>query len=673
MKEKLKASLNPQQLQAASQLDGPLLIIAGAGSGKTRVITYRISYMLHCGIPQQSILALTFTNKAAREMAERVKSLSGKKLRQLTVGTFHAYGVQVLRSHISKLGYRDNFSIYDSSDQQSLIKESAREISYPEDKLEYSKIINLFSRIKTGRAKWRDLDDSYRPLYEEYQSNLKLYNAVDFDDLIALPIRIFKDFPEVLAEYHARFRYIMVDEFQDTSLQQYEFMKLLAQDSRNICVVGDDDQSIYSWRGANFENIRNFEKDFPDLLEIKLEQNYRSTGTILDAANSVISRNKNRKEKKLWTGTGGGKAIELYQPANETQEAEFFAQSIKTLAGKERLKYSDMGILIRTNALARPIEEALLAANIPYHMSGGTSFFQRQEIKDMIAYLRAITNPDDDISLIRILNLPRRGIGKRSLEIMSEAAAGLGSSLYGAIKHLLSMDPAPFPQRARSDIEDFIKLLENYRPKFLARKGLAESFRQLVQEIDYWSHLVMEFQKNDKVAKWRMKNIEIFADSIEDFQRNPDNHNPSIFNYLNRITLNSKDDEDEGQGKVSLMTIHAAKGLEREVIFLAGVEDNIIPHRRSLIENEEGDFDANMEEERRLFYVAITRAKQKLFMSACQERSVMRETQTCQISPFVDEIPQELIEIREVEEPAELSTTEAEQIFASLRSKLGQT
>ena len=665
----LRSSLNPEQFQAVTTVDGPLLIIAGAGSGKTRVITYRIAFMLNSGIPQHSILALTFTNKAAREMEERVKSLTGKKLQQLTVSTFHAFGVQILKSHITKLGYRENFSIYDTSDQQSLIKETARELRFSEDKLEFAKIISIFSRIKTERVTWREVDDTYRPLYEEYQSHLKLYNAVDFDDLIALPIRLLEEHPEVLEEYRRRYQYIMVDEFQDTSLYQYRFMKLLADGSRNVCAVGDDDQSIYSWRGANFENIINFEKDYPELMEIKLEQNYRSTGTILDAANSVISKNKHRKDKKLWTGSTSGKPIELYQPLDEKQEALFICETIKTLAAREGLKYSDTAILIRTNALARSIEEALLTENIPYKMSGGTSFFQRQEIKDMICYLRAITNPDDDISLLRILNTPRRGIGKKTLETITSIATSQGSSLYGAIKLLQSANDSPLGSKTIADLTEFTDLLETYRPRFLSGKRLAETLRQLIQDIDYWSHLVAEFQKNDKVAKWRMKNIEIFAGSIEDYEKDPDNLNPSIFTYLNRITLNTSDDEEE-TGKVNLMTIHSAKGLEREVVFLAGVEDNIIPHQRSLVENVEGDFDANLEEERRLFYVAITRAKQKLFMTACQERKIMRETVSSRISPFVEEIPPELIEFKEVELETEMSQEEAGSMFDILRKKL---
>src|SRR5574344_993040 len=388
----LKSELNPEQYRAVTTIDGPILIIAGAGSGKTRVITYRIAHMLDAGIPQSQILALTFTNKAAKEMESRVKELTNRKLQNLTVSTFHAFGVRILRSDIDKLGYRENFSIYDETDRTSLIKESGRELKFTTDALDTYKIGNLFSNIKTGRKNWESANDMYRNLYESYQEGLKLYNSVDFDDLIVLPIKLFHEHPDVLEKYKERYKYIMVDEFQDTSHQQYEMMHLLAD--RNVAVVGDDDQSIYSWRGADYQNIVQFEKDFPDVKEIRLEQNYRSSETILDAANGVISHNKNRKDKKLWSDNGSGKPIEIFMPENETDEASFIAESIQGISMDEKLKYDDFGVLIRANSQSRPIEEALLEANIPYTMSGGTSFYERMEIKDIISYLRVISNHD---------------------------------------------------------------------------------------------------------------------------------------------------------------------------------------------------------------------------------------------------------------------------------------
>jgi DNA helicase-2/ATP-dependent DNA helicase PcrA len=394
--------LNPKQAEAVNTIRGPLLIIAGAGSGKTRVITERIVKMLRSGIPQSAILALTFTNKAAKEMADRVRQMTGKKLTNMTISTFHSFGVKIIREQSQVLGFRPGFSIYDATDKASLIKDCAREIKMTLDPGEIMGIANLFSAIKTGRSTWQKENSAYEPLYREYQEHLLLYNSVDFDDLITLPIRLFEEHPDCLAEYTDRYGYIMVDEFQDTSLAQYRMVHPLGEgSSRNICVVGDDDQSIYSWRGANYQNIENFEKDFSELKEIKLEQNYRSTGIILEAANAVIANNTNRKEKSLWTGEHGGRSLELYQPADEQQEAEFIAQTIKSMMLKEGLKYKDVGILVRTNGLMKSLEVGLLAEKIPYRVSGGSSFFQRKEVKDIISYLRIMLNPQDDINLLQ--------------------------------------------------------------------------------------------------------------------------------------------------------------------------------------------------------------------------------------------------------------------------------
>jgi DNA helicase-2/ATP-dependent DNA helicase PcrA len=670
MSSELQKLLNPEQYQAVIAVEGPLLIIAGAGSGKTRVITYRITEMLRQGINQSSILALTFTNKAAREMADRVNELMGRKLPQLTVSTFHSFGVQILKKHITRLGWRENFTIYDTNDQKSLVKECARELKWNLEYLDFNHCINTFSRIKTGRNKWSEaeIDDSLQPLYNEYQSHRRLYNALDFDDLIQLPIELLKSHRDILEEYRQRFRYIMVDEFQDTSTQQYEMMKLLADGSRNICVVGDDDQSIYSWRGANFDNIRNFERDYPELTEIKLEQNYRSTGTILEAANHLIKHNKNRKAKALWSREDGGKPIELYQPADERAEAGFICDLIQTLNLRERIKYHDICILIRTNALARPIEEELLARNLPYRITGGQSFFERAEIRDMIAYMRTIINPDDDISLLRIFNTPRRGIGKKTLEELTRLADSRpGLSLFGAMKLLVLAEDSTLPKRSKADLEEFIELLEEYRPRFLKRGHIADSLRHLVAKIDYWGHLVGEFQGNDKIAKFRMKNVELFSGMIQQWEQDPDNLNPSIFNYLNRITLAGKDEEENEEGKINLMTIHSAKGLEFDVVFIAGVEENLIPHQRSLEENDAGSYDDNLEEERRLFYVALTRAKMKLYLTACQQRKVMRDLMSMNLSPFVEEIPEHLIAIREPD--SEVSEEEAHNYFEMMKAR----
>jgi DNA helicase-2/ATP-dependent DNA helicase PcrA len=622
----LEHKLNPQQCLTARETEGAFLVIAGAGSGKTRTITYRIANMLDKGIPQSAILALTFTNKAAREMADRVKDLVDRKLPMLTVSTFHAFGVKVLRESIVHLGFKENFSIYDQTDKMALIKETARSLKIDPADLNLYDLANLFSDIKTGREKW-DVDTrQYSPIYDEYNELLKLYNAVDFDDLIVLPIKLFKEHPDVLAKYRKRYRYIMVDEFQDTSRVQYDLVYLLAQESRNICVVGDDDQSIYSWRGANYENIVQFEKDFPEVKEIKLEQNYRSTGTILDAANSIIAHNTKRKKKSLWSKSGVGNPIELSYPDNEIKEAQFIAETITLLRLQEDLSYDNFGILIRTNGLAAAIEDALLMEGIPYAVSGGQSFFQRKEIKDIIAYLRVITNPDDDISLLRIINTPRRGIGKKALEQITELGKKEKCSVFAALQKL-------------DKYEDFVNMITAYKGRFLSGKNLAATLSALVEELHYWDYLIMEYQKNEKEAKWKYKNILTFINLLDKWEQENDDEE-SIYSYLNKITLITRDDDQDAEGgKVGLMTIHAAKGLEFKVVFLAGCEDDIIPHARALEDNP-----ANIEEERRLFYVAVTRAMDKLYITSCKTRRHLRDSVTCLPSRFLEEIPAELIQ-----------------------------
>ena len=656
--ETLKKELNPEQYRAVTSIDGAILIIAGAGSGKTRVITFRIAHMLDMGIPQSQILALTFTNKAAKEMEDRVKELTGRKLQNLTVSTFHAFGVRVLRQDIDKLGYRENFSIYDETDRTALIKECGRELQFSPDAMDIYKISQLFSNIKTGRKNWQGENDMYRQLYESYQEGLKLFNAVDFDDLIVLPIKLFREHPEVLARYRERYKYIMVDEFQDTSHQQYELMHLLAD--QNVAVVGDDDQSIYSWRGADYQNIINFEKDFK-VTEIRLEQNYRSTGTILDAANGVISHNTNRKDKKLWSGKGEGKPIEIFMPQNETEEASFIAESIQGIAMEDRRKYDEFGVLIRANTQSRFIEEAFLENNIPYTMSGGTSFFERKEIKDVISYLRVISNHDDDINLLRIINVPRRGIGRAAIQVINDEAENLGSTLWTAIHSLVHAEASPASDVLKEDLETFETLIESQRQKLMSGRGLTKKVREMLEEIDYKSYLVTEYSKSEKAVRFKLKNIELFLEMMERWEIDPDNSNPSLFNYLNRVTLMSRDngDDENDKGKVNLMTIHASKGLEFPVVFIAGAEEGLIPHQRSVDENG-GD----VEEERRLFYVAITRAREKLLISSCMKRRKQMSIIECTPSRFLDEIPANLVEYHEPQK--ELSMEKTHDILANM-------
>ena len=637
--EKLKKELNPEQYKTVTTIPGPLLIIAGAGSGKTRTITYRMAYMLSKGIPQSSILALTFTNKAAKEMCERVKKITGKKLTQLTVSTFHAFGVKVLREDITRLGYRTNFSIYDQADKIALIKNTARELKMDPNTLDLYSLSSLFSLIKTNLAKWDNATSVYKNLYDEYIEHLLVYNAVDFDDLITLPVKIFNQHPDILEKYREQYKYIMVDEFQDTSRNQYDLVKLLAEKSRNICAVCDDDQSIYSWRGADYSNILQLEKDFPEVAEIKLEQNYRSTGNILKAANTLISNNKNRKEKELWTGIENGNLIEISYPENEQKESEFIAEMISYLKKTDALHYHDFGILIRTNSLAVSIEDALLDAGIPYKVSGGTSFFQRQEVKDIIAYLRIMTNPEDDVNLLRIINTPRRGIGKKTIEYINSIAENKKCSLYSAISAACAAGDSALGDRTKISLQEFLSLISSFKARFLTGKNMAKTLGEFIADIDYWGYLVNEYQKNEKLAKWKYKNVQIFADLLARWETDPDNIKPDIYQYLNRITLVTRDDiEDNEDGKVNLMTIHAAKGLEFDIVFLAGVEDTIIPHARAIEENE-----TNIEEERRLFYVAITRAKSKLYITSCKQRRHMKDIIESKPSRFLPELPENLL------------------------------
>jgi DNA helicase-2/ATP-dependent DNA helicase PcrA len=672
---RLTESLNPQQLHAVKSIEGPLLILAGAGSGKTRVITHRIAYMLGQGVPQSAILAVTFTNKAAQEMAGRVRELCAQKLQNLTVSTFHAFGVRVLREQGYRLDYRRNISIYDQTDKQTLIKEIARDLGLlrrGDDGFDSYKVAGLFSKLKSKTADWQEETNHLRPLFEEYQQRLKLFNAVDFDDLIRLPVRLLESYPEVRSVLQQRFRYFMVDEFQDTSVQQYRLISLLAGASGNLCVVGDDDQSIYSWRGAHFENILQFERDFPAYQEIKLEQNYRSTRKILLAANRVILHNKNRKGKNLWSGLSEGDSVVLVNPENEQREGEFIAERIRSLALKERLPLNQFGVLVRTNGQTRAIEEAFVRQNLLYQVSGGMSFFQRKEVKDILAYLKVISNPDDDMNLLRIINTPRRGIGKKTLEAIVATARERSCSLYSALTALQASaapgaEIASLPDKAPELLGEFSELIESLRSRFFKKGQLAATLGALVEELDYWSYLVQEHSRPE-VARWKYGNVEGLMDSISSYEEDPDNLDPNLYEYLNRVTLISRDNLEDipGRERVNLMTIHAAKGLEFDTVFLAGLEKGLIPHARSV---EEGAH--NLEEERRLFYVAITRAKQRLFLSSCSSRRRRGRLEETEPSPFLDELPAELIEHHREDE--EVSREEATRLFAEMKRGLGRS
>ncbi|MCL2763743.1 MAG: UvrD-helicase domain-containing protein [Treponema sp.] len=683
----IKNELNEPQIKAVTAIEGPVLIIAGAGSGKTRVITYRIAYMLEKGIPQSSILALTFTNKAAREMELRIKELTRKKLQNLTVSTFHAFGLKIIKEECETLGYRKNFSIYDETDKMSLIKESLRECKLYSPKIDIYSLSQFFSKIKTGLASWNTAADM-QVVYNEYQQGLKIYNAVDFDDLLTIPLELFENRIDILQKYRKKYRFLLVDEFQDTSIIQYKILRLLCMDKNsNICVVGDDDQSIYSWRGANFGNLIMFENDFPDRAEIKLEQNYRSTSTILNAANGLISHNTGRKEKNLWSVKDSGKPVEFYFPENETAEADFIASQIRSLMLQDDYKYHDFGVLTRTNSLARNIEESFLAENIPYRISGGTSFFQRKEIKDITSYLRVIANPDDDVSLLRIINTPRRGIGKNTVAVLSEIAKKNHIGMWDSLERLnysrsqgqqgLFQGGSTQSESAATELEEFSLMIENFRTVFLERKGeekkpwrLSACVRMLVENIDYWSYLVLEHGKDEKKARWKYSNIEYFIKMIENWENDPDNLDAGLYPWLNRISLITRDDgEDDTKGKVNLMTIHSAKGLEFPVVFIAGAEKGLIPHEKSIEDSDSDESGGSLEEERRLFYVAITRAQEKLVITSCQKRRRLQNTIECSASPFLNEIPNELVTIhKRVKEDAQADENQADEFMKKMKS-----
>ncbi len=665
MKLHLRNSLNPEQYRAASTVDGPLLIIAGAGSGKTRMITYRIANLLEQGIPQKSILALTFTNKAAKEMEQRITSLLNRPAKGLTVSTFHSFGLQMLQRHSSLLGFRGKLTVFDSQDIAAMIKESAREIKLSQEKLDIYGIAAHFSRVKNGLASWEGESGTWKSLFDEYQSHLRAYNAVDFDDLISLPIVLFEKHPEVLEAYQERYRYILVDEFQDTSRIQYSLLSMLSRKYRNICVVGDDDQSIYSWRGADYENITSFESDFPEVKEIKLEQNYRCTGNILTAANHLISHNMKRKAKSLWTGEQKGHPLHLIHPENETDEAAFITSKIRELKFQRKLRYDSFGILVRTNALMSTIESELLAENIPYSVSGGQSFFARKEVKDVIAYLRVLANPHNDMDLLRVINTPRRGLGKTAIEQIRSAAEAGGSSLYSAAVQLSGSGNSTLSERSRRPLTDLLEMLQETSAAIRKSRNMSGVLKALLDRIEYRLFLIQEHPKNLQLGQWKYANVERFLQFFSQWQSEADTPNPSLHDYINRISLSGKQEPDTREGRVSLMTIHASKGLEFDCVFLPAVEDLIIPHGKSLEENPD-----SIEEERRLFYVALTRARQSLFLTCCATRKVMKDRRECAPSPFLDEIPKELFAGEESR--PEATREEVKDYFAQLRMRLAQ-
>ncbi len=655
----LYSLLNTEQAEAASTISGPVLIIAGAGSGKTRMLTYRIAHMLEEGINGDGILALTFTNKAAKEMAERINEVTGKKAEKITATTFHSFGLGLLKKYIHYLGYSNDFSLYDTNDNLSLIKGAVMAKGYELSSFSAPSLQAHFSSFKTEREILPEKGSAIREIYDEFLLTQKAYNIVDFDDLLVLPIKILNENPLILERVQNRYRYIMVDEFQDTSLVQYKLVSMIAKKYRNIAVVGDDDQSIYSWRGANYRNIMMFEEDFPERKEFRLERNYRSSGNILTAANALIAHNKVRKEKKLWTDIGNGENLKIKRHATGDDEAIWISVEIKRLMREYKYSFKDFAILVRTNTLLSTIETSLMEHRIPTVISGGSSFFDRKEIRDMLCYLKVIANPKDDNSLLRIINTPRRNIGRTSIEKLRENAKRDHITLYEALnKYSLSSD---FLTKTQSGMQKLSK-------DFYKWRGMISSPQRLIEEImkdtSYDISIREEFPDNDKIVDFKLHSIAFLSDRINKyFSSNPDK---KLNDYLRSVSIIGNENNEDTQSAVNLMTMHASKGLEFKVVFLAGIEDNIIPSKRALEENSE-----NIDEERRLFYVAITRAEEKLYVNYADARlDYEGKLKSALPSRFIEEIPQALFkeEKKSPEEEKKSSLESARNLIEMLKN-----
>ena len=631
------STLNPQQRIAVENTEGPLLVLAGAGSGKTRVLTYRVAHLMEKGVPAWKILAITFTNKAAKEMAERVQALTGEAGSEAWISTFHACCARILRRDIEKLGYKRQFAIYDEDDRMSVIKAVLKELNlgdkeYP-PKAVKAAISDAKNRMLSPDEWLRDAGDDFRnrkyyEAYRLYERTLKGNNALDFDDLLVKTLELLAEQPPVLEYYQNRFDYILVDEYQDTNRAQYELVRLLTGKKRNLCVVGDDDQSIYGWRGADIRNILDFEKDFPDAKVVKLEQNYRSTGNILDAANQVIAHNQGRKEKALWTQAGEGEKIALYHALDERDEAAFIAAMTRKLIA-HGARAGDVAVLYRTNAQSRVLEEAFVRGGIPYHVYGGQKFYERREVKDLIAYMRALVNPDDDVSLRRIINEPKRGIGETTVEALQSYASSAEMSLMSAV---LDVENAPLAARPKKLIGEFAELMIDLT-EALYEKTASEFLEFMIDKTGYVRAL--EAVKSDENAA-RIENIRELQGAVTEFERlNPEG---GLADFLENVALVADTDSlNEGGGSVTLMTLHSAKGLEFDNVFLPGMEENIFPLARASYDDE------LMEEERRLAYVGITRAKKRLFLSHARSRALYNSRSANELSRFVSEIPARLL------------------------------
>ena len=635
-------TLNDMQQKAVFHVDGPLLILAGAGSGKTRVLTHRAAYLIEeKGVNPWNIMAITFTNKAAGEMRERIDNIVGFGSESIWVSTFHSSCVRILRRYIDKLGYDTNFTIYDTDDSKTVMKDICKKLNIDTKYLKEKSILAAISNAKnemtspeqyilenTGDYSKKRIGEAYK----EYQDRLKKNNALDFDDLLVKTVELFLNCPEVLDYYQERFKYIMVDEYQDTNTVQFRFVSLLAAKYGNLCVVGDDDQSIYKFRGANIENILNFEKVFPDAMVIKLEQNYRSTKMILDAANAVIANNKNRKDKKLWTDKSEGGKIIFRQVDNALDEAQVIADEIDTLVRSGNYAYNSCACLYRTNAQSRLIEERFIRENIPYKIFGGVNFYQRKEIKDIIAYLKTVDNGKDDVAVKRIINVPKRGIGLTTVDKVQTFADANNLSFYETLLNQNAMD---ILGRSASKVKPFADFIQRMRVE-AEYVSLTELVDKILEETGYLQELIIE---NTDESKARIENIDEFITKVADYVNREDE--PTLNGFLEEVALVSDIDSlDENSDYVALMTIHSAKGLEFPKVFLCGMEDGLFPGYMSIMSDDKTE----VEEERRLCYVAITRAMESLTITSAKQRMIRGETQYNKMSRFVQEIPRLLMD-----------------------------
>jgi DNA helicase-2/ATP-dependent DNA helicase PcrA len=637
----LQKLLNKEQYEAVVTTEGPVLILAGAGSGKTRVLTYRIAHLVNdLGVYPSQILAITFTNKAAQEMKERVKHLVGDEVNNMWVSTFHSSCVRILRREIDKLGYNKNFVIYDTYDQKTLVKQCMKELNINEKDIDEKEIIGKIGSAKDdliGPDKFkRENQHSFREnkiadVYLLYQKRLKANNALDFDDIIYKTVQLFKDNKEVLEFYQRKFKYIMVDEYQDTNKAQYELVRLLAAAHRNICTVGDDDQCIYQWRGADIRNILDFEKDYPEAKVVKLEENYRSKSNILDAANSVIKNNFERKDKVLRTSNEQGEKIKIYRAYSDNDESDFVVSQIRKIMREQGKRYSDFAVLYRTNAQSRIFEDNFIKSDIPYRLIGGLKFYDRKEIKDVMAYLKVINNPLDDISLQRIINVPKRSIGDATVAKIQEFANDNEDTLYST---MLDIDYVPgLSARTVTAINKFTSLMNS----FIRRREeleVSELIEAILEETGYLNEL-----KNSKDIEdlSRIENLKELVSAAVDFEQSAEE--TTLGAFLEKVTLVSDiDNFDESADSVVLMTLHSAKGLEFPVVFMVGMENGIFPGQASLNNEDE------MQESRRLCYVGITRAKENLFMTSAEVRRVFGRTVAYSPSDFLDEVPANLKE-----------------------------